>query len=450
MSTPLSTIEKFSILHATASLCALSVEFSVNGNNPSFFRIMLISIVTSIGFLVLLFGTTRILGKDSINNINSTANNTNNKRSEEKFRLVITDLRKSPEGKIQYRLEGTFGNEKWTTWKRYSELRKLARRVPQFKGTFPDKSGALDWVRGADTEVGFVDERRKRLNVFLKSAVPDVKTFEGLISQPGIREILGVPETVKISSNVGLTLKECSVAAIQAVKMTVDCAQYSISDAGGDGWKKYKEQGGVKCFLKTENGNTFAMGRGPMDIDKDTALRFILNMDMRKKWDELFKAQVEVAGFKKFDPNFSYPPEQDPFESGSSQEYEIKSLLLLHTAFSSPTSLVSERDSLTVTTVCRRRKDGAIVIAFKSVEDPRVPEGTGPDGKSGYIRAKVLFAGFVLEDRTDGKPGCMVTTMGVVDPNGAIPAFVVNAVAPQRAFCISVINDAAKKNMGAF
>jgi hypothetical protein len=404
------------------------------------------------GFVALVFGAARVPagGSAAGGGRGKSVNSSSGATTAQQFRMVITDMRKSNEGKIQYRLEGTVGGEKWAAWKRYSELRKLARRVPQFKGTFPDKSSALDWVRGSDTEIGFVDERRKRLNAFLKAAVPDQKTFEGLIAQPAMREVLGVPDSIKVSGEVGLTKKDCAMTAIKAARMTLDCAKYALTDEGGDGWKKYKEQGGVTCFIKNENGNTFAMGRGPMDIDKETCMRFLVNIDMRPKWDELYKIQNEIAPFMKYDANFTYPPDQDPLESGASSEFEIRSLMLLHTAFSSPTSLVSERDSLTVAMACKRRSDGALILALKSVDDPRVPEGTGPDGKSGYIRAKVLVAGFVLEDRKDGRPGCMMTTMGVVDPNGSIPAFVVNAVAPQRAFAIHVINKVALENMGKF
>ena len=168
-------------------------------------------------------------------------------------------------------------------------------------------------------------------------------------------------------------------------------------------------------------------------------MEFLLNLNHRKAWDEMFKSQVELQSFLEYKSENGYPKDQDPLNTGRSDEWEILGLNIAHTAFSSPAkAFVAERDSVCVGVIARRRSNGALFVVLKSIEHPKAPPGL-----DGYVRAKVIVAGFVFEDRKDGKPGCILTTMGLVDPNGSIPQFVVNAVAPQRALVIRDINRVA-------
>lgn len=170
-------------------------------------------------------------------------------------------------------------------------------------------------------------------------------------------------------------------------------------------------------------------------------LELLVDLDHRKEWDDMFKKQEDLEVFLAYKRENGYPKDQDPLETGRSADWEILGLNVIHTEFSSPAkAFVAERDSVCVGVMARRRSDGALCLSLKSIEHPKAPEGMG-----GYVRAKVMVAGFLLEDRKDGKPGCIMTTMGLVDPNGSIPQFVVNAVAPQRALVIRDINKVGKK-----
>jgi len=301
---------------------------------------------------------------------------------------------------------------------------------------------------GADSDLGFIDDRRRRLNAFLKEAVPDQAAFAVVAAQPLLRETLGVPGSLEVGGEpVGLSLKDASTVAVQSLHMTVDIANHALTEQGGDGWTLYKTSSdGISCFLKVDGANTYAMGRGPLDIDKEACLRFLSSLALRPKWDELFKWQRELQVFRAYEPSKRYGPKEDPLQTGCSGEFEILAMQLQHTAFSSPAKMiVSERDSVCVAVSAVRRKDGAVLIGLKSVADPRAPEGV-----DGYIRAQIIVAGFLIEDRPDGKPGCLMTTMGIVDPNGDIPKVIVNNIAPQRAFAIRDINKCALAHVGQY
>ena len=436
----LAPVERLAALHAAATLAAATVEGG--------WRTAALALCSVLGFLALVVFAVRGGGgstsppttkKDGASSDGDDAATT-------KFRLVVTDIRRGSDGKVQYRIEGAFGEERWSCWRRYSELRIFAKRLGR-KDEFPEKSTALEWMRGADLDVGFVDNRRRRLNAFLKEAVPDRAAFEALLAQPLMREVLGVPDTVKSSAQVGLTLKEASALAIESLRMTESRVKYAVTENGGDGWNLYRRDAdGVACFIKKDGDKTFAMGRGPLDFPKEKALSFLSNVQVRPKWDDLFKAQRDLQIYQKPDPAFSYGPNEDPLETGASAEYEVLALVMQHTMFSSPAkAIVAERDSVCVAVSARRRKDGALMIGLKSCEDPRAPEGV-----DGYVRAKVIVAGFLFEDRTDGKPGCIMTSVGEVDPNGNIPSWIVNTIAPQRGFVSRDINTCMAKNPSDF
>jgi hypothetical protein len=344
--------------------------------------------------------------------------------------LGISDVKQSKDGFTEYKVEGSYKGDKWSAWRRFSEIRQLKLRAgAELAGLFPEKSSMAQWATGGDKGLGFVDERRRRLNAFLREVVKDQAAFEVLAEVPAARHAMGVPEQLKVSAGSGFKMEDALKEGLAALSMTIDLARHAASDKGGDGWKHHSTSSdGITCFLKQDGDFTYAMGRGCLDKDKVKVAEFLMSLEHRAKWDDLWKNTTELDTFQ--------PYGSPPLPQTALPEFEVLTLGINHTAFSSPAkAFVGERDSVAVYFCARRKSDGAMLLALRSVVHPKAPEGM-----EGYIRAKIIVAGFLMEDRPDGKPGCVMTTMGLVDPNGAIPKFVISAVAPQRALAIRDIN----------
>jgi hypothetical protein len=440
----LTVTEHLALLHsATVLACA----FGVSSSNVFGSELGPIIILAVVGFLLLIFGVSK-KEQQATSSVSITKKSTGSLKggkvatTEDHFELAITDVRRNPAtDKIEYRLDGAYNDERWSSWLRYSTLLQLKGRAgAKADSKFPRKTSATQWVSGAETGFAFVEERRRMLNQFLHEAVPTKEAFEILVQVPQVRRALGVPDSLEISAGGGGFKQEEAVkAGLKALDMTCDIATHA--NEGGDGWELYQRYpDGIACFLKKDGNFTFAMGKGPMDFSKEKACDFVLSLQHRKKWDDMFKFQDELELFVDKEKVGGYPPTQDPYNTGRSQDWEIRGLNVARSAFSSPAkAFVAERDSVCVGILATRRKDGAMCIALKSVEHPKAPEGL-----DGYVRAQIIVAGFLFEDRKDGKPGCVLTTMGLVDPNGSIPAFVINKVAPERALVIRYLNNAMK------
>ena len=402
----LSITQRLAFLHTATFLTCTYLEFGIS-------LPLLFAFLGSLGYLVIFVISKAEQASAAISEAKAT---TEKKKTSNEFSLSITDIRKNPKtDRVEYRVDGIYNDQKWSAWCRYSSLRQLKGRAgTKADEQFPQKANVAQWFRGSDSDIAFIDERRRLLNNFLREAIPNKEAFEILAQVPLVRSALGIPTSLTISSAGGkLRLEDVMKEALTALDMTAEIASYA--DNSGDGWNLYSQADGISCYLKKEGEFTYAMGKGMMDVDKLKVALFIGNLQYRKTWDELFKFQNELQSFQKYDPNFTYPPEEDPLKSGRSADWEILSLSVAHAGFSSPAkAFVAERDSVSVLVLARRRKDGAIVIGLRSIEDPRAPPGV-----DGYIRAKVIVAGFLMEDRKDGKPGCIMTTMGLVDPNGS-------------------------------
>jgi len=408
MARSLSTTEHLALLHAAT---VLACSFAASGWTEP----LAIDVLACLGFLVLVF---IVYKREEAAKLIAMATRAKAKEAAaaEEFALAITDVRRNPTtDKVEYRLDGAYKDQRWTAWLRYSTLRQFRGRAgAKADEKFPDKSSVTQWMRGADTDIAFVDERRRMLNKFLKEAVPNKDTFEILAQVPQVRHALGIPDSVEVSSGGGKAkLEDVLKEALKALDMTSEIAKHA--DNGGDGWNLHsKSSDGISCFLKKEGEFTYAMGKGPMDVDKFTAMEFLVDLTHRKKWDELFKFQDIIEPILDYKRENSYPPTEDPLKTGRSQDWEILGLNIARTGFSSPAkAFVAERDAVTVGVVARRRADGAVCVALRSIDDARAPEGV-----DGFVRSKVIAAGFLFEDRKDGKPGCILTTMGLVDPNG--------------------------------
>lgn len=435
----LSVTERLALLHTATVLASASLSTSSpQPLGPATFWTLLL--VACVGYLALLFIVSKrereaietALAKPSVKSANNTKTD---------FAICVADVRTNQAtGRVEYKIEGIYNESKWSAWLRYSTLHQLKGRAgSKADEAFPGKTSITQWVRGSDSDIAFIDDRRRSLNKFLKEAVPTKEAFEVLAQVPQVKQALGLPNDLEISSESSGFKQDIAVkVALEALDATCNIAKFAV-EAGGDGWSMFdKSNDGITCFMKKEGEFTYVMSKGPMDVDKLRAFEFMVDFDARPKWDDMFKKNDELENYLQYTRAFSYPTTEDPLKTGRSQDWEIVGLNIARTTFASPAkAFVAERDSVCVGVMGKRRSDGALCLALKSVQHPKAPEGL-----EGYTRAKVIVAGFLFEDRKDGKPGCMMTNMGLVDPNGAIPQFVINLVAKQRAFVVRDINKA--------
>jgi len=415
--------EKVLVAHTVLALVVVAHDVSA-GTLP--LRALVTLLLTCIGYVVLFVALRRDSKARAAKSALAQAAPANH------FFITIADVRQNRDGITEYKMEGSYKGQNWVAWRRFSEIRQLKRRCPpNVAQRFPGKSSFTQIISGSDHAFSFIDERRRALNAFLKEAVKDEAAFELLADVPVTRHALGLPDTMKVSAASSLTQEQALKEGMKAIDMTVELAKHSLTKDGGDGWKFHSSSNdGISCFVKQDGDFTYAMGRGPMDPSPQKCAEFLMNLEHRSAWDELWKSTTELELFKKYDGT--------PLAQTMNDDYEVLTLGVSLTCFSSPAkALVAERDSVAVFICVKRKLDGAYIIALRSVEHAKAPEGL-----DGYIRAKISVAGFLLEPRGQA---CTLTTMGLVDPNGKIPKFIISAVAPQRAYAIRDINSAMKK-----
>ena len=83
--------------------------------------------------------------------------------------------------------------------------------------------------------------------------------------------------------------------------------------------------------------------------------------------------------------------------------------------------------------VALRLPTGSVLIAGKSVDDEEVSDVPSPKG---HVRGSVLTSGYYITPRwsQDGEmEGSQIAFVVQADPKGALPAWVVNLVAPKQA-----------------
>lgn len=121
-------------------------------------------------------------------------------------------------------------------------------------------------------------------------------------------------------------------------------------------------------------------------------------------------------------------------QSASFREGQFKDLpghALLHGTFRLP-AIVPDRDFIW-DQVALRLPTGSVLIAGKSVDDEEVSDVPSPKG---HVRGSVLTSGYYITPRwsQDGEmEGSQIAFVVQADPKGALPAWVVNLVAPKQA-----------------
>lgn len=329
-----------------------------------------------------------------------------------KFSVSIIDIRYH-NGKVEYLLKGQYNSFVWTSWKRYSALRKLRPFLPEVE--FPPKTSLASYFAANEFDLRFVEQRRTELNImFTKYVNKDV--FENGIPDSIREEALGVPVNSIEIEKATLSREEVLREAMTALEMASQCASsINPTNIGGgaatEGWQMYgKNKTEQVCgYTKETNDFTFFSARGIVDrFTKDQVFAFVTNPSKRAKWDEGFKFEQLLQSF-------------DVSTLNNGGVYELLKLDVYRTGTSSPAKqFVAERDSVCLTVQAKRKSDGALFHCFRSVNHSQAPAGM-----EGYVRAIVFCAGFIVETRMDGKPGCVLTSVGMVDPVGKIPKWVI-------------------------
>ncbi|KAH9260025.1 hypothetical protein BASA81_001797 [Batrachochytrium salamandrivorans] len=320
-----------------------------------------------------------------------------------KFHISIIDIRLHRD-KVEYLIKGQYNSFVWTSWKRYSALRKLKLAIP----SFPPKSWA------AESDLGFVQRRRELLNImFARHMTKDL--FENGISDLVREQALGVPVDSIPIDKASANKQELLASSLVALDMASRCVHLA-AEGGGEGWVQFGASRNVVGFIREHDSQINLVCRGTVDkFTKDQVFAFVLNNKRRYEWDEGFK-------FEELLESCDLGTEPQPVEEAAAAAYDIAKLAVFRTGTLSPAKrFVAERDSVCLAVQAKRKADGALFTCHRSVQHSKAPEGAEE-----YVRAIVHCAGFVVQDRTDGEPGCVLTSVAMLDPVGNIPKWVIN------------------------
>ena len=196
-------------------------------------------------------------------------------------------------------------------------------------------------------------------------------------------------------------------------------------EVDGSGWKHFQRKENVDVWLNPRpDGSTWCMGIGMIRATPEAAYRSFETTSPNQ--DALDKQLISVDKIREV-----------PHSVCRAEGWQVLTLELRQSLFRSPAFPIAPRECLAVRAVFRRDSDGAHVELQRSVEVP----GVAPP--KGYVRATCDIGGF--EFVPTGKAACRTTYVNILNPNGAIPTYVVNKVVPERALVVSRLRNRIEK-----
>lgn len=446
------------IIHTITSILILLSKY-INGN----FDLLTIQTILLIigGYLLLSFmfkddnndNNNTIISISRSNNTIQSSNNVliNDNKNEKNidFSIGVTNV-KIENNIIKYKLMIIYKGNKFSNYKRFSEYFKFyndtlkPRNTKLNKLKIPPKSSIYQYMSGEDTTLRFIENRKSLLDFYIKKSINDIKKFEQLTIVDEAKNFFKIPSNIKIENcfDEGKQKTKLLNLFLESVKIASQVSN-DCTGEGKNGWFLYKTNSlGVKCYLKKDGNNTYAYGIGEVEATQKEILSLLGDSVRRKIWDDMFnndKILADLIPFKGIDqpyPKSEYDTNDD--------DLEFLGCSFRHTTFKSPAPLiVANRDNCAVSGSVLQKSTNKVIVALISPEDdddPRIPIAT-----NGYVRAKIISAGFILEPINNGNKKCRISTYGMVDPNGSIPTSIVNTIAPQRAFIVTDIAKVAQE-----
>jgi len=349
--------------------------------------------------------------------------------------VQVVDFRVVDDLYAQYKVKVTHEGLTWYVWRRFSQFDTLRHELRRLfgHGVLP-QIPAKTWFASLDEE--FLNDRKNELDQFMQDLLSD-NLRKQVFKIAEMRKFLGVGQgrgkteeelaklKAKSSENLKATEEETD-EMIKRLKEAKKMFEDAISVGEGNGWTFLKSYQGVECYLKIQGDFTFTKGVGTVKSEPLVTAAFMSNPVNRKEYDDLFKKDTVLRVL-------------DAKTVGEALGEPVDLCDVKYVEFKSPFPMViSARD--TVLLSCRViHADGTVAVYMTSGPDELHPP------KSQCVRAKVFAAGVKLQSHPDIGGACIMSNVQAMDPNGAIPSWVIKAVAPERCAMSAKVDEALQR-----
>ena len=374
------------------------------------------------------------------------------------IKATITSLRisrseTSSKSFAEYEIKVELGNgalkTSWSVWRRYSQfdalltaLRNSSQRISLLPA-LPPKRYLYSSLNGE-----FLEKRQEGLATFLSALITkEHRSSKAILTKPEVHFFLGYVPPSPLNGEDGPTLKDAdrpqlSSQVLQSMKKAFALIKRAAAVGEGDGWELKGSQQGVQIYLKKEGSFVYSKGVGIVQASVSDMLSLLGDVDRKHLYDKLWKEERVLANWSDSEAVLKKVHEF----IGASENETVTDASIKHAQFKSPFPLaIAPRNLVSSTVLVRSTVQGRekIVIALRSI--PPHGNGCNPPCSSGSVRANLIAGGIVLQSVSGGSgqpDSCMVTSITMLDPNGSIPAWIVNKVAPSRCLGIARMNAA--------
>jgi hypothetical protein len=208
-------------------------------------------------------------------------------------------------------------------------------------------------------------------------------------------------------------------------------------DPLSDGYRQHSVSQGVTVFLKDVGPLTYALGQAVLPVAPWAALQIMTDGANKGRVDPSWKKDTELDVLPHAALDRSSPSAAADDDAATTGRVGV-SCRVLRTEMKS-VLMTGARDLVTVLSCCYDRDAGAIFRVAASTTHAAAPVD------SNYVRANCFCVGFAMQRATAAQAAAagltgaaaenatLMTHMTMMDPNGAIPKWVVSKSAPQRA-----------------